>query len=198
VAFSFLIFEHLPPEPVMPFVGISRLMAEGIGYGGEADALGAAGVAVLHRLTGCSGFTEMFCPDWEGGEVLMSHMGEANPQFARSRPALVEKPSILESGSDSGVLLFESEPGPATLASLSTSPGGGFRWVVSEGELTSSPLYPALNAPHYRFRPRLALPDFLTAYSEAGGSHHLALCRGHMAFRIERLANAIGIEYRSV
>jgi len=198
LGFSFLIFEHLPPEIVMPFVGVSRLMAEGVGYGGEADALGAAGVAVLHRLTGCAGFTEMFCPDWESGEVLMSHMGEANPQFARSGPILLEKPSLLESGSASGVLLFESEPGPATLASLTTSPTGGLRWVVSEGDIASSPLYPALNAPHYKFKPHQPLADFLTAYSEAGGSHHLALCRGHAAFPIERLADAIGAEYRLV
>lgn len=128
----------------------------------------------------------------------MSHMGEANPQFARGRPVLIEKPSLLDSGASSGVLLFETEPGPATLASLTTAPGGGLRWVVSEGEVAASPLYPALSAPHYKFRPRLALPDFLTAYSEAGGSHHLALCRGHCALGIERLAEAVGIEHRSV
>ena len=198
LAFSFLVFEHLPPELAMPFVGVSRLMAEGIGYGGEADALGAAAVAALHRLTGCAGFTEMFCPDWEHGEVLMSHMGETNPQFARTRPILLEKPSLLESGSPSGVLLFESEPGPATLASLTTAPSGRLRWVVTEGDISPSPIYPALNAPHCKFRPQQPLPDFLTAYSEAGGSHHLTLCRGHVASRIERLSELIDVEYRPV
>lgn len=194
-----LLLPHLRASAiVMPFVGVSRLMAEGVGYGEEADALGAAGVAVLHRLTGCAGFTEMFCPDWKTGEVLMGHMGEANPQFARTRPIVLEKPSLLESDSASGVLLFESEPGPATLASLTTSPAGGLRWVVSEGDIASSPLYPALNAPNYKFKPHQPLPDFLTAYSEAGGSHHLALCRRHAALLIERLAYAIGVECRSV
>ncbi|MFB3881929.1 MAG: hypothetical protein ACE149_11745 [Armatimonadota bacterium] len=198
LALSFLIFERLPAGPAMPFAAASRMMAEGIGYAGEADALGAAGVAVLHRLTGCAGFTEMFCPDWERSEVLMSHMGEANPQFARGRPVLVEKPSLVKGGAPSGVLLFESEPGPATIASLTASPAGGLRWVISEGEIVPSPLYPALDAPHYKFRPRLPLPDFLTAYSEAGGSHHLALCRGQAASAIQRLAGAIGVEFQSV
>ncbi len=198
LAFSFLVLEHLPPELAMPFVGVSRLMAEGIGYGGEADALGAAAVAALHRLTGCAGFTEMFCPDWEQGEVLMSHMGETNPQFARTRPILVEKPSLVGSGSSSGVILFESEPGPATLASLTTAPSGRLRWVVSEGDISPSPIYPALRAPHYKFRPQQLLPDFLTAYSEVGGSHHLTLCRGHVASLIQRLAEVIGVECRSV
>jgi len=198
LAFSFLVFEHLPPGPVMPFLGVSRLMAEGVGYGGEADALGAAAVAVLHRLTGCAGFTEMFCPDWEHGEVLMSHMGETNPQFARTRPILLEKASLTGSGSSSGVLLFETEPGPATLASLTTAPSGGLRWVVSEGDISPSPIYPALRAPHYKFRPQQQLPDFLTGYSEVGGSHHLTLCRGHIASRIERFAEAIGAECRFV
>lgn len=194
LAFSFLIFEQLPPGPVMPFVGVSRLMAEGIGYGGEADALTAAAVAALHQLAGSAGFSEMFCPDWERGEVLMSHMGEGNPQFARTRPALAEKPSLLPSGTPSGVLLFESEPGPVTLASLTTAPSGRLRWVLCEGEISPSPVYPALSAPHCKFRPQRPLPEFLTAYSELGGSHHLALCRGHVASRIERLAELIGGE----
>ncbi len=195
VAFSFLIFDHLPPGPVMPFAGVSRLMAEGVGYGGEADALAASAVTALHALTGCAGFTEMFCPDWKRDEVLMSHMGEANPQFARGRPRLVATASLVGAGAMPGVLLFESEPGPVTLASLTVGPAGRLRWVVCEGEISPSPLYPALAAPHYKFKPPQPLPEFLTAYSEAGGSHHLALCRGHVASQIERFAQAIGSEF---
>jgi len=192
IAFSFLIFEHLA-GPTMPFVGASRLLAEGLGYSGEGDALGAAAVAVAHHLTGCAGFTEMFCPDWRRDEVLMSHMGEANPSLAAERPAMVEKDFLLGAGARPGVLLFRWQSGPATLASLTVGPEAHLRWVVTEGEIADSPRYPALDAPHCKFRPHLPLPDFLTAYSEAGGSHHLAVCPGRVASRFRRFADLAGL-----
>jgi len=197
LAFSFLIFEHLK-NSTMPFVGASRLMAEGVGYAGEADALGASAVAILQKLTGAAGFTEMFCPDWTRNLVLMSHMGESNPQFASSRPKMMEKPFLLGGDSKPGVLLFESEPGPVTLASLNLLSKGALCWVVTEGEIVRTPLYPALDAPHYLFRPEKTLPDFLTAYSEAGGGHHLTICKGRVMHRITLLGELMGAEIRSI
>ena len=37
-------------------------------------------------------FTEMFCPDWEGNQIFLSHMGEMNLKLAAAKPRLVEKP----------------------------------------------------------------------------------------------------------
>ena len=37
-------------------------------------------------------FTEMFCPDWEGNQIFLSHMGEMNISSAASTPTLVEMP----------------------------------------------------------------------------------------------------------
>lgn len=195
VAFSFLIFEHLR-NSTMPFVGASRLMAEGVGYAGEADALGASAVAILQKLTGAAGFTEMFCPDWTRNLVLMSHMGEANTKFAASRPKMIEKPFLLGGNIKPGVLLFESEPGPVTLASLNLEADGKLRWVAAEGEIVKTSLYPALDAPHYLFRPAKSLPDFLTEYSDAAGSHHLALCKGKVMHRIELLSKLMGAKFQ--
>lgn len=124
----------------------------------------------------------------------MSHMGH----LAAGRPRLVPKPSLLGAGAASGVLLFPSQPGLVTLASLTTARSGRLRWVVCEAQVAPSPLYPALDAPHWRLRPARGLPEFLSAYSEAGGSHHLALCPGHAASRVERLAAVLGCECRRV
>ena len=62
----------------MPFLEISRLMERGIGYAGEGDVLTAALVGALMKVYAETTFTEMFCPDWKGNSIMLSHMGEIN------------------------------------------------------------------------------------------------------------------------
>jgi len=190
IAFSFMIFEHLHDQ-VMPFVGISRLMSEGIGYGGEADIIAAASVRLLNQLIGCAGFTEMFCPDWKHDQILMSHMGEMNPSFARNKPKMIAKPSLIGGNGSTGVLLFDIEPGPATLASLTIGADSKLCWVIAEGEIEDTIPFKGLDAPHYIFEPDIALPDFLTAYSQASGSHHMVICKGRVTEKIAAFAQMI-------
>lgn len=56
-------------------------MAAGIGYAGEGDALTAALTGALIRGFGDASFVEIFCPDWGGGKVFLSHMGEMNDRL---------------------------------------------------------------------------------------------------------------------
>ena len=68
--------------PKMPFVECCKLMERGLGYAGEGDVLTAGLVGALMQVYPNTGFTEMFCPDWERDLLLLSHMGESNPNLA--------------------------------------------------------------------------------------------------------------------
>jgi L-arabinose isomerase len=37
-------------------------------------------------------FTEMFCPDWKGNKIFLSHMGEINTDLCAEKAILQEKP----------------------------------------------------------------------------------------------------------
>ena len=79
----------------LPFVAASRLMADGVGFAGEGDIVGAVGCWLLGRLQPPAGFSEVFTIDFAGNACFMSHMGEANVAMARTdrKVPLVARPA---------------------------------------------------------------------------------------------------------
>ncbi len=73
-----------PGLPVVPFLEASKAMARGIGYAGEGDVLTAAFCGALAKVVPETTFTEMFCPDWKGEKIFMSHMGEINIELTET------------------------------------------------------------------------------------------------------------------
>lgn len=95
VTYQFLAFGDDERTPTLPFVAASRLLAEGIGFGGEGDLIAAAGSTFLNWLNPPASFSEIFTIDFGGNSVLMSHMGEANVAMARKgrKVPLVARPA---------------------------------------------------------------------------------------------------------
>mgnify|MGYP002725732612 CR=1 FL=1 len=62
----------------VPFVEACKSMARGIGFAGERDILTASLCGALLKVYPETSFTEMFCPDWKGNSIFLSHMGEMN------------------------------------------------------------------------------------------------------------------------
>ena len=184
------------PGGVLPFLGVAKLMAEGIGFGGEGDVTSAALVSLAQSLYGQASFTEMFTMDFEGGAVFHAHFAEANPAMARrDQPVrLVLRDGWVGSGGPSASLAFCQEPGPATLLNLTVGAEGRFQLIGAEAEVLDF-VQPAFPMPHFKLRPATALSDFLTAYLQAGGSHHLAIAPGLGLARAEKAARLMGIEF---
>ena len=83
------------PACTMPFLEISKAMGRGLGYAGEGDVLTAALVGALARAFGAVTFTEIFCADWAGESLFLSHMGEISPAMAGDVPCVVSKPFFI-------------------------------------------------------------------------------------------------------
>ncbi len=186
------------PGGVLPFLGVAKLMGEGIGFGGEGDVTSAALVSLAQSLYGQSSFTEMFTMDFEGGAVFHAHFAEANPAMARrDEPIrLVLRDSWVGSGGPSASLSFCLEPGPATLLNLTVG-AQGFKLIGAEVEVLDF-VQPAFPMPHFKMRPQTPLRDFLGGYLRAGGSHHLAIAPGHGLGRAEKAAGIMGIEFTAL
>ena len=118
MSFQFLALGENADTVTLPFVAVSRLMADGLGFAGEGDIIGAAGTWLLNCLCPPASFSEVFAVDFEGNSLLLSHMGEANTAMARKdrKPPLVAQPQAL--GRTRGrqlAIVVSFEPGPATL-----------------------------------------------------------------------------------
>jgi L-arabinose isomerase len=201
LTYQFMAFGDDERTSTLPFVGISRLMAEGIGFGGEGDLIAAAGTAFFNWLRPPVSFSEMFTIDFAGGSLFMSHMGEANVSMARRdcKVPLVARPTQITRTCDRQLALVTSfEPGPATLMSLTLGPGGKWRLLAGFGEIEDFGPLPDFCVPHFKFKPAREVREFLTCYATAGGPHHNAVGFGDARLRLRFAAALIGADYLEI
>ena len=127
LTYQFMAFGDDERTPTLPFVAASRLMAEGIGFGGEGDLIAAAATTFFNWLQPPASFTEIFTIDFAGESLFLSHMGEANTAMARRdrKIPLVARPApITRTRGRQLALVTSFEPGPATFAALTLGAAG--------------------------------------------------------------------------
>ena len=182
----------------IPFLGINKLIAEGLGYAGEGDVVTAAAMAELRQLAGVANFTEMFTIDYQQNHLLMTHMQECNPALARrdSKIKLARK-DFWANGVEPYVgMWFTLEPGDVTLLCVTSDESGDFKFIVKEAEILDRPPFEKLDIPHWTLALMdVGVEDFLTSYGRAGGSHHLCAAPGKLADNLEKLAKLHKFEY---
>ena len=187
---NFLAFDRSDgPLNTVPFLEASKAMSRGIGYAGEGDVLTAALVGALSRAFGRTTFTEIFCPDWEGDALFLSHMGEINPEVAAETPRVIEKPFPWTPARDPAVLTCAPAPGPAVFVNLAPGPEDTFTLIASPVEVIGDTTVVEMrDAIRGWMRPAAGVPDFLEAYSRNGGTHHSALVLGDRLAAVEAFA----------
>jgi L-arabinose isomerase len=189
-------YEVLGADPrftALPFTAVTKLITEGIGFGGEGDITSASCVTAMHYLTGLSTFTEMFCMDFIGGTVLMSHFAEGNLNFAADRPKMIRREGWVGSGGVSSALAFSFTPGPVTMVNLTIGAGGKAKLIATTAQIQDYAL-PDGMTPHCRLKPDCDLRTFLDAYLHYGGSHHVALVEDNRLSLVEKFAGLMGLE----
>lgn len=193
-SFNFLAFDKKDgPICTPPFLGASKLMAEGFGYAGEGDVLTASLVGALNRSY-LVNFTEMFCPDWSGDSVFLSHMGEFNPACAEGLVHLVEKDFPFTGALNPAILVGAMKRGPAVLINLAPGPNDRFRLLAAPveilGDTTCAEMEPIVRG---WFRAETDIATFLEWYSQNGGTHHCALVHDAPLEFIMHFASYCGI-----
>lgn len=192
---NFLAFDSADgPVDTVPFLEASKAMARGLGYAGEGDVLTACLVGALNSAFGRTNFTEMFCPDWSGDAVFLSHMGEFNPACAADRPRLVEKDFPWTPAHNPAVVTAAPAPGPAALVNLTPGPDDALDLIVAPvevlGDATEAGMRDQIRG---WVRPQCALGPFLERYSQLGGTHHCAIVHGGRAEAIAAFAEYAGL-----
>jgi len=183
------------PVDTVPFLEASKAMARGIGYAGEGDVLTASLVGALQRAFGKTTFTEIFCPDWKGGALFLSHMGEINPDVAADSPRLIEKDYPWSDAQNPAFVACAPAPGLAVLVNLAPGPDDTFTIIPAAVEVLGDTTNPALrDSVRGWIRPEGGVEAFLEAYSMLGGTHHSALTLGVDAPSICAMAAFANIE----
>jgi len=172
------------PANTMPFLEISKAMGRGLGYAGEGDVLTAAFVGALGRAYEAVSFTEIFCADWAGDRLFLSHMGEISTSLAEGKARVIAKPFFMGGSLDPAVLTCAAKPGPAVLVNLAPGPRDTFTLLVAPVEVVEEDktVKPEMrDVIRLWVRSQVKVAPFLEAYSRAGGTHHGALVLGAQA-----------------
>jgi L-arabinose isomerase len=202
LTYQFMAFGEDERTPTLPFVAASRLMAEGIGFGGEGDLIAAAATTFFNWLQPPASFTEIFTIDFSGDSLFLSHMGEANAAMARRdrKIPLVARPApITRTRGRQLALVTSFEPGPATIAALTLGAQGKWRLIAATAALEDYGPLPGFCVPHSKLKPASGdVRQFLTAYANAGGPHHNAVLFGDARPRLRFAAELLGADYCEV
>jgi L-arabinose isomerase len=181
-SFNFLHVDRRSGLETVPFLQASKLLARGVGFGGEGDLLTASLVTALASLEPDTSFTEMFCPDWKNGAIYLSHMGEMNWRLADGKPRLLEMDYAFSDTDNPVYVAGRFRPGEILLVDLlplEPLVEGGYRLLISPATMLPVGGKDRMErSVHGWVKPGLPLEEFLACYSELGGTHHLALSYG--------------------
>jgi L-arabinose isomerase len=192
---NFLAFDHAErPADTVPFLEACKAMARGMGYAGEGDVLTACLVGALSAAFGSTTFTEIFCPDWKGDSLFLSHMGEVNPDIAAEKPRLVEMDFPYTDAKNPAIPACAFMPGAATLVNLAPGPDDSFGLVAAEVEVLGDSVHPGMrDSIRAWIRTSCSLGSFLEQYSRLGGTHHSALVYGKQSEALQAFASFVGL-----
>jgi len=183
-----------PQIRTLPFLAISKLQQQGLAYAGEGDLLGAVGNLMARYLTGDTLFTETFCPDFDGGRIVMGHMGESNPAFAK-KTVLRRKKFAFGEALDPVIADVQMLSQRATVLNLGMANQQDYQMILYTGEICDPiPGSNDIDMPYFHFKPDMKLEDLLTEYGLYGGTHHVAMIKGDRARDLLKLAEWLRID----
>lgn len=190
-------FREIRPENglrIMPFMEACKAMARGIGYAGEGDVLTAAVTGALMRGFDEATFIEIFCPDWKNGSLLLSHMGEYNPDLTAGEDEMKEIPFIFGEADDPVVGYGCYKGGSALFLNTFKNEKGTYSMLISPVEMLDIREDNFIGTVRGWMKPTMPLGAFLEGISNAGVTHHSHLIYGASIEEAKFFAETLGLE----
>lgn len=173
--------------------GNSILTAHAVPVAGEYEVKNAQAMKILDLFQAGGSFTEFYGMDFNEDIVLMGHDGPGHLAIAEGRPLL--KPLGVYHGKPGKGLSIEMKVkhGPVTLLSVVETNNGKLKLLVAEGYSVPGPILKIGNT-NSRYKFSLNIKTFVNNWCKEGPAHHCAIGIGHIADKIEKLGNILGID----
>ncbi|MBS0031584.1 arabinose isomerase [Chitinophaga sp. 22321] len=173
--------------------GNSILTAHAVPVAGEYEVKNAQAMKILDLFNAGGSFTEFYGMDFKEDIILMGHDGPGHLAIAEGRPLL--RPLGVYHGKPGKGLSIEMKVkhGPVTLLSVVETNNGKLKLLVAEGNSVPGPILKIGNT-NSRYKFSLDIKTFVNNWCKEGPAHHCAIGIGHIADKIEKLGNILGIE----
>lgn len=174
-------------------LGNSLLTAAGIPVAGEYEIKNAQAMKIMDSFGAGGSFTEYYAMDFNDDVVLMGHDGPCHPAIAEGK--IKVKPLQVYHGKVGNGLSVEMSVshGPATMLSVVETAGGKIMFLVAEAESVAGPILEIGNT-NSRYKFTIGARAFVETWNSHGPAHHCAVGKGHIASKIKKLGDLLGIE----
>ena len=174
-------------------LGFSHLTANGVPVAGEYEVKNAQAMKIMDAFGVGGSFTEYYAMDFDDDIVLMGHDGPGHIAIAQGRTKV--RPLEVYHGKVGKGLSVEMavKHGPVTLLSVIQCRDGSVKLLCAEAESEPGPIMEIGNT-NSRYRFSIGARAFVNEWNRHGPAHHCAVGVTHIAGRIEKLADLLGIE----
>ncbi len=178
-------------------LGTSLLTARHVPVAGEYEVKNAIAMKIMDSFDAGGSFTEYYALDLADDIVLMGHDGPGHTAIAEGKTRV--RPLDVYHGKVGRGLSVEMSVryGPVTLLSVVDDREHGFRLLAAHGVSEPGPTL-AIGNTNSRYRFPIGARKFVERWNERGPAHHCAVGIGHLAGRLEKLAQLLEIPFVQV